>query len=1009
MARVEQTNLQFKVAINGEQKILPLMRDVKKERATILRQLDLLNKGSDEYNQKLERLRKLNSIVADHRKEVRGTQESFKAAGKGATGFRGIIRGLGTTLKAALGTIGLLAQAVTIFIGMTKDAFDASEEIGGVKERINQLNGAVGDDLNESAAKVVALSRTFETDMTKGIDAANAAANSYQMQGEELGETFNRSLDGIGERLLGLGDKGDEFLDQVIEYSSVAEEAGLSMDRFFNVVTTGINRGVPTDKLIDSIKEFDNRIKDISAGQRDALEGVLGKNFVDTLLDGINDGSIESIDALDEISQEITNLGVGSAQAKQIIANIFGGPGEDATSRYIALLDGVGEGLENVVDKSNIYVQRKEELNRLEEEAALAAAELNFLTDGTGDTFKKVGLQIKTFFINQLSSIIEFVQYFPEYFGAATSSGKAFANTLIAGFEKILRVGLFPFVSVIEKITGTTLKLPRFEIEDDPFAAVEDKIAADRKAYEERQRQELLKERNKTDQAERLQALQAERKRNDELAKERRKLLEARLKEEADAQKAIEDLKVAIIQNSTTRQIEALKLAAERQIESVKGSEEQKAEQTRLIREKLAQDILKVEMAAEEAAQKARKKRAEDRLKAEKDRLANDLKALESDLERKTLEITQGVVDAVEDGALTQIEAERSLQEQLKEEYIQFLEDKRILLESAGQDTTETELEIERAKLAKLAEIQEEEKARRGGLDKEGLENLATEKAFEFAEGLAQKALLNDLDRIDKRREALEKAEEAELLRAGNNEKAKLSIQKKFAKQKEELDKDAARAEKRIAIKKSLIDFALAMFKAIASAPPPINLGAIALQSALLTIPQGILSAITFDKGGNLPEAGKGGMTKGPSHSEGHILLVNGRTGEVVGAAEGGEPILSKATYRNNKPLVDMLLHSSMNKGGKSVFDLGHGEIGFFGSDRSLFNTGGFLPITNTTPGNDVSDTAQANPEIGLISSQIGDLAGAYREGKTIIVDERTADIIDEAIKARAADKLRRT
>jgi TP901 family phage tail tape measure protein len=65
----------------------------------------------------------------------------------------------------------------------------------------------------------------------------------------------------------------------------------------------------------------------------------------------------------------------------------------------------------------------------------------------------------------------------------------------------------------------------------------------------------------------------------------------------------------------------------------------------------------------------------------------------------------------------------------------------------------------------------------------------------------------------------------------------------------------------------------------------------------------------------------KGGISKGASHAEGGIHMIDSKTGKKVGEMEGDEPymILSKETYRNNRELVDSLLDSSMNRGGEKV------------------------------------------------------------------------------------------
>lgn len=68
------------------------------------------------------------------------------------------------------------------------------------------------------------------------------------------------------------------------------------------------------------------------------------------------------------------------------------------------------------------------------------------------------------------------------------------------------------------------------------------------------------------------------------------------------------------------------------------------------------------------------------------------------------------------------------------------------------------------------------------------------------------------------------------------------------------------------------------------------------------------------------PQFGRGGLLpSGPSHAQGGIDLWDTRRQELVGNIEGGEPILSRETYRNNKPIVDELLYSSMRRNGASI------------------------------------------------------------------------------------------
>jgi len=336
------------------------------------------------------------------------------------------------------------------------------------------------------------------------------------------------------------------------------------------------------------------------------------------------------------------------------------------------------------------------------------------------------------------------------------------------------------------------------------------------------------------------------------------------------------------------------------------------------------------------------------------------------------------------------VDAEATLQDRLLESYKRYLEEKKQLALESGKDITEIELEEEKQRFDELLkEAEEREKAQK---EKDDLTDTAVQSAFELAEGLAEKQFSNELARIDEKRTAPEDAEAQALENAGDNAAARTAIQKKFAAEREKIEIEQAKKEKQIALKRSLIDFALALFKAIASAPPPINLGAIAAQTALLTLPQGILSAISFGDGGKLPLAGKGGRPVGPSHRDGHIYLVNGKTGQVSGTIEGGEPILSNATYANNKDLIDQLLYSSMYQGGKRIF-----------------GNGGFLDSPNTTPSSEVDSNTKSNPEFAILIQKFDVLTTAYQKGKTVIVGDKEANLFGEILTERENDRLRRS
>lgn len=84
----------------------------------------------------------------------------------------------------------------------------------------------------------------------------------------------------------------------------------------------------------------------------------------------------------------------------------------------------------------------------------------------------------------------------------------------------------------------------------------------------------------------------------------------------------------------------------------------------------------------------------------------------------------------------------------------------------------------------------------------------------------------------------------------------------------------------------------------------------------IATVGAQAVGALTSKK---VQKKAKGGfISDGPSHSEGGMKVL-GRDGNVVAEIEGGEPILSRDTYRNNKETIDALLYSSQRMSGARV------------------------------------------------------------------------------------------
>lgn len=185
-------------------------------------------------------------------------------------------------------------------------------------------------------------------------------------------------------------------------------------------------------------------------------------------------------------------------------------------------------------------------------------------------------------------------------------------------------------------------------------------------------------------------------------------------------------------------------------------------------------------------------------------------------------------------------------------------------------------------------------------------------------------------------------------------------LEEDLDKKKEDIEKKQFERNKKQQIIQSLINGAQGVTKAIAEYPFPLSLIPIAFAVATTAAQVATISKSKFEDGGFIPD--------GPSHKEKGIKLVDGKTGQVRGEIEGGEPILSKKTYANNKPLVDALLRSSMYANGSSIapfYKRPYQGLDIAGITKTIqrvryFENGGTLPAASSTD----ASAAQTQPVV---------------------------------------------
>lgn len=189
----------------------------------------------------------------------------------------------------------------------------------------------------------------------------------------------------------------------------------------------------------------------------------------------------------------------------------------------------------------------------------------------------------------------------------------------------------------------------------------------------------------------------------------------------------------------------------------------------------------------------------------------------------------------------------------------------------------------------------------------------------------------------------LDKAKSKKILSEGDYNKKKEILDEQLAKKQRAIKRKQAIADKVTALFNIGLSTAMAVMNALATAPFPASIAFAAMAGTLGAIQLGFAAAKP------IPAYGNGGiLPNGPLHSSGGMNIID-RSGNPVANIEGGEPILSRQTYQNNKQIVDALLLSQ----GKSLSQIPSilGRVpsvnfaSITGAQRTMtMAKGGFLP-----------------------------------------------------------------
>lgn len=298
-----------------------------------------------------------------------------------------------------------LAIAGVAGVGMAfKWWYDYNKGLMEATRLTKQFTGLTGNEMKSVRNEVLAVSNTFGLEFTETMQSANTMSKAF-------GISVSESLKIMQDGLVSGANANGEFLDTIKEYPRYFKEVGLSAEEMVAISTQATKEGIFSDKGVDTIKEGNIRLREMTTATAAALDGI-GISSKQVQKD-LQDGSKTTFQVMQEVANKLKELPQSSAAVGSAIANIFGGPGEDAGLAYIEMLGNIELDMDKVKAKSGDLAKAQEdELNATKElQDAMAS-----LFDYTGGGFENMKAQLSTIAKKSLTAVIKGVVQAINYF-----------------------------------------------------------------------------------------------------------------------------------------------------------------------------------------------------------------------------------------------------------------------------------------------------------------------------------------------------------------------------------------------------------------------------------------------------------------------------------------------------------------------------------------------------------------------------------------------------------------
>lgn len=376
--------------------------------ATIGVNTDYVKRNSDRYTQQKMTIGNYKEEVKAAWMELNNLNDSMSSLGIVGGSFGnslGALGELGGMLKGAKGLVSVLSNKWLLGLGAGAVAgagigwwVNYNKGLVEATRLTQQFTEKSGDDLKEYRNEVQAIADFYNKDFKEVLIAANAVSKQF---GIDASESIKLIQDGF----IAGADANGEYLDTLREYPAYFKEAGISAEAFIAITAQAAKSGIYSDKGVDVIKEGNIRIREMTTATAAALEGI--GISADEVQKQLETGQKTTFDIMQMVSERLTELPDSAAVVGTAIADIFGGPGEDAGLQYIRTLKDIKTNLNEVKSTAGEVGKAQEEYLEAQKELA---NEVALLFDATGGAYETMAARVKSSISTMTADIVSWIR-----------------------------------------------------------------------------------------------------------------------------------------------------------------------------------------------------------------------------------------------------------------------------------------------------------------------------------------------------------------------------------------------------------------------------------------------------------------------------------------------------------------------------------------------------------------------------------------------------------------------